>query len=209
MIKKRKPRNTGKKRVEKKKVLISLEDTKSAKYYFEKLIQDKGLSGEVTFCDHIGTDPGNVVRAILKHKDSAKYEKMWAVIDKDDYSKSQINGAIDRARSLNIHVAISNECYELWILLHFKPVTAYTNRAELRKQLNLKFKECFNLEYSKASQDVYQLIIGKQDYALKNARSLIVNYVRENGVVDPFSNNPMTTIHELVEYLNAMRDGEL
>lgn len=207
MIKNRKSRNTGKKREEKKKVLISLEDTKSAKYYFRKLIQDKGLSGDVTFANHIGTDPGNVVEAIVKDSKKARYEKKWAVIDKDDYSRKQINGAIDRARALSICVAISNECYELWILLHFTPVTAHTSRADLRRQLNIQFRSHFNIDYSKASQDVYQLIIGMQDDALRNARNLVISCVRENDVIDPFANNPLTTVHQLVEYLNALRDG--
>ena len=45
--KNRNSRNTKKQRVEQKKVLISLEDTKSSRYYFEKLVKDKNLSVSV------------------------------------------------------------------------------------------------------------------------------------------------------------------
>jgi hypothetical protein len=51
--KKRKARNTSKKRVEQKAVLIALEDTKSSKYYFDALLKDKKLTGQVIFAKHI------------------------------------------------------------------------------------------------------------------------------------------------------------
>lgn len=204
---KRKYRSTKKKRIERKGVLLALEDTKSSKYYFEKLIQDKGLSGEVIFAKHIGTDPKNVVNAIVSHLDKNKkniYEKKWVVIDKDDYSKEQINGAIQRARDLGIFVAISNEAYELWILLHFKPITAHTNRAALNRELDFIFRDKFKVEYSKASRDIYQLIIGLQETAITNSKRLVKSYMKDNGELDPFSNNPLTMIYELVEYLNTL-----
>lgn len=204
--KNRKSRNTKKQRVEKKKVLISLEDTKSSKYYFEKLVQDKNLSGEVIFAKHIGTDPSSVVEAIVSHlTDKIKiYEKKWVVIDKDDYSKNQINGAIQRAKDLDICVAISNEAYELWILLHFTSVTAHTSRADLNKKLKIIFKDKFKKEYSKSSQDVYQLIIGWQEQAIKNAKNLVNSHIQNNGKVTPFSDNPLTTVYQLVECLNNL-----
>lgn len=207
--KNRKSRNTKKQRVEKKKVLISLEDTKSSKYYFEKLVQDKNLSGEVIFAKHIGTDPKSVVEAIVSHltDKKKKYEKKWVVIDKDDYSKNQINGAIKRAKDLDICVAISNEAYELWILLHFMPITAHTSRSNLNKQLDKIFKDRFKMQYSKASKDIYPLIFGLQDEAIKNAKKLVNLYIQDNGKVTPFSDNPLTTVYQLVEYLNALYDG--
>jgi len=203
----RKNRNTKKRRIEKKAVLLALEDTKSSKYYFEKLIQDKGLTGKVIFAKHCGTDPENVVQAIVTHLNQNKeniYEKKWAIIDKDDYSKAQINGAIQRARTLGIFVAISNEAYELWLLLHFRSVTAYTNREVLKKELNHIFNDKFKIQYDKASHDVYQLIIGQQATAIKNSKMLVNTYIRENGKLDPFYNNPITMIYQLVEYLNAL-----
>ena len=204
----RKARNTKRQRVEKKKVLISLEDTKSSRYYFEKLVQDKNLSGEVIFAKHIGTDPGSVVEAIVCHlKDKTNiYERKWAVIDKDDYSKNQINGAIQRARDLGFCVAISNEAYELWILLHFTPITAYTSRVDINKKLDKVFTEKFNIKYSKASQDVYPLIIGLQQQAITNSKRLVDSYIRDNGRISPFSDNPLTTVYQLVEYLNTLYD---
>jgi len=204
----RTPRNTKKQRIEKKKVLISLEDTKSSKYYFEKLVQDKNLNGDVIFAKHIGTDPGSVVEAIVSHlaDKTNKYEKKWVVIDKDDYTKNQINGAIQRAKDLDICVAISNEAYELWILLHFIPLSAHTSRSDLNKKLDEIFKSQFKIQYSKASQDIYQLIFGLQDKAITNAKRLMDSYIRDNEKITPFSDNPLTTVYQLVECLNTLNN---
>ena len=209
--KKRKARSTRKKRVEQKAVLIALEDTKSSKYYFQALLKDKKLTGQVIFAKHIGTDPEHVVQAIVQHERDnrdEKYEKRWAVIDKDDWSKKQINGAIQRAKNLKICIAISNEAYELWILLHFQTLTRYTQRAELNSTLNSLFKERFGIEYSKASQDIYALTIGVQSEAIKNAKQLVKTQIENHGKLDPCEQNPLTMIFELVEYLNALYANE-
>ncbi|HFU76437.1 MAG TPA: RloB domain-containing protein [Campylobacterales bacterium] len=209
--KKRKVRNTSRKRFEQKAVLIALEDTKSSKYYFQALLKDKKLTGKVVFAKHIGTDSGNVVEAIVTHErenPTQKYEKKWAVIDKDDYSKNQINGAIQRAKDLGICIAISNEAYELWILLHFQPLTRYTSRMELNSKLNTIFKERFGLEYSKSSQDIYGFIVGLQSEAIKNSKQLVATHIRNNGKLYPYTHNPLTMVFQLVECLNSLYEKE-
>ena len=206
----KKKRSSRKIRVENKAVLIALEDTKSSKYYFEALIKDKKLTGAIVFAKHIGTDPNNVLEAIVKHEREhlkEKYEKRWIVIDKDDWSKDQINGTIERARGLGICVAISNEAYELWILLHCKPVTRYMNRIELNHELNKVFKGRFNIDYTKSSQDVYSFTVGLQATAIQNAKKLLKRHNEVNDGISPYDCNPMTMIFELVECLNSLYEG--
>jgi len=209
--KKRKVRNTSKKRVEQKAVLIALEDTKSSKYYFQALLKDKGLTGEVVFAKHIGTDSGSVIEAIISHErenPNQKYEKKWAVIDKDDYSKNQINGAIQRAKQLDICIAISNEAYELWILLHFERLARFTNRKNLNSKLNTIFRDRFGIEYSKSSQDIYSFTVGLQSEAIKNSKQLVSKYIRNYGKLDPYTHNPLTMVFQLVECLNSLYQKE-
>ena len=209
--KKRKVRNTKRKRVEQKAVLIALEDTKSSKYYFEALLKDKKLTGKVIFAKHIGTDPENVVEAIVKHErenPTNRYEKKWAVIDKDDWSKQQVNGAIKRAKDLGICIAISNEAYELWILLHFQPLSRHTHRNELNSKLKTIFRDRFGIDYSKSSQDIYAFTVGLQSEAIKNAKQLVAMQKRNNGLLDPCENNPLTMIFELVECLNSLYEKD-
>jgi len=199
---KRKTKNKS----ESKAVLIALEDTKSSRYYFEKLIHHKGLSGKIILAKHIGTNPKKVLEAVEKYKEKnpdTKFEKEWIVIDRDSFSNDDFKGTIEEARQKGICVAFSNESYELWILLHFKQVNAYTNREDLKSHLNKIFKEKFRKEYSKASADIYNLIIGQQQTAIKNAKRLVTKHISDYGKIN-IEQNPITIIYQLVECLNSI-----
>ncbi|MGE0738439.1 RloB family protein [Sulfurimonas sp.] len=201
--KREKAKRKIKNKSESKSVLIALEDTKSSRYYFEKLVQHKGLSGKVIFAEHIGTNPKKVLEAILSHKSNTIYDKKWIVIDRDSFSNDDFKGTIGEARQKGICVAFSNESYELWILLHFKQVNAYTNREDLKSHLNKIFKEKFRKEYSKASADVYSLVVGEQQTAINNAKRLVTKHIRDYGKIN-VEQNPITMIYQLVECLNSI-----
>lgn len=205
--KKKKARNTAKKREEKKAVLIALEDTKSSRFYFEDLINDKGLTGQVVFAEHWGTDPDSVIKAVIKSVEKfshIQYEKKWIVIDRDGWSKSQINGTVQRAKDLDICVAISNEAYELWILLHFEKLTSSTGRVQLNHRLNKIFLERCGKKYEKSSRDVYRFTKEFQQKAVKNAQLLVEKHIRDHGKLKPYENNPLTTIFQLITCLNTL-----
>jgi len=202
----KKTKRKTKNKSESKSVLIALEDTKSSRYYFEKLIHHKGLSGKVILAEHIGTNPKKVLEAVKKYKEKnpdTQFEKEWIVIDRDSFSNDDFKGTIEEARQKGICVAFSNESYELWILLHFKQVNANTNREDLKSHLNQIFKEKFRKEYSKASADVYSLIVGEQQTAIKNAKRLVTKHISDYGKIN-VDQNPITMIYQLVECLNSI-----
>lgn len=209
--KRKKTRTSVKKKVEQKAVLIALEDTKSSKYYFEGLIKDKGLTGQVIFAKHQGTNPKNVLNAIDQHiaaNKKIKYSKKWIVIDKDDWSLDELNGVISRAKANEVCVALSNESYELWVLLHFKPITRYMSRIDLNRELCEIFQERFGMDYEKSIKDIYPLTVGLQQDAMTNARKLINMHKGNNGEINPVHMNPLTMIYELVECLNSLYSKE-
>ncbi len=183
-----------------KKVLIACEDTKSSKFYFNRMIKDYGLRGQVVFAKHIGTNPMKVLEAIKIHllKDS-NFDEKWIVIDKDSYSKSEFNGTIASAKALDINVAYSNESYELWILLHFKDQKAYINRLQLNKEL----KDL--VDYEKNNEFIYEIIKSKQNEAIKRSKNLIKFFIDINGSSNPFDDNPSNTIYQLVESLEKLK----
>lgn len=201
-------RSTNKKRVEKKAVLIALEDEKSSRYYFQSLVKDKGLSGQVIFATHRGSKPKEVLDTLNKHKREDKnkskitpYEKKWIVIDRD--SHDSFFETIKIAKENNICVAFSNESYELWLLLHFNLLSVHTHRDNLTSKLNKIFQEEYGLEYSKSSHEIYALILSRQPQAIKNAKTLVENSLEEYREIDP-RKNPLTTIYQLVECLNYL-----
>lgn len=199
IIKKTKTKNVS--------VLIALEDEKSSRFYIKWLIKDKNLAANVAFAEHIGTDPKSVLKAIKRFKDdnpTIKYEKAWLVIDRDSFDIENFKGTLETARHNNICVAYSNECYELWLLLHFKDVTGFKTRKELRSELNTEFKKNFKIEYEKSERNVYVMLIDRQEDAIRRAEKLIERTIRDNGCLDPFMNNPSTQIHVLIKCLNEL-----
>lgn len=170
-------------------------------------MKDKKLAGKVIFAKHIGTDPKNVVNAIIQHIErnpKIQFEKLWSVFDRDSWPKDNVNTAIEIAKKNNICVAISNEAYELWILLHFEKLTRFTNRKELNSKLKEHFISSFGQEYDKSSKDVYRLIIGSQAFAISNAEFLVQKHIRDNGKLDVEINNPVTLVYQLVKCLNTL-----
>jgi hypothetical protein len=200
-------------RVEKKAVLIALEDEASSKYYFQSLVKDKSLSGQIIFATHKGSQPSQVLNALKKHKKGDKhkknkknpkvtfYETEWIVIDRDNHKC--FFSTIKEAQEKNICIAFSNESYELWLLLHFKLVSLHTHRDNLTSELNKIFLDKFQMNYEKSSQDIYLLVRNLQKVAIQNAKILMTTHLEKHQNIDP-SKNPLTTIYQLVEYLNAL-----
>jgi len=190
-------------------ILIALEDEKSSRFYIKELIRDKNVAANVTFAEHIGSDPRSVLKAIKKFEDynpNVKYEKAWLVIDRDSFDKHNFKGTLETARQKNICVAYSNECYELWLLLHFKDVTSFRTRKELRSELNAEFKSNFNIEYEKSEKFVYGMLIDRQKEAIERAENLIKRAINDNGCLNPFQDNPSTLIHILIRCLNQLEE---
>lgn len=47
-------------------------------------------------------------------------DELWLVFDKDEWPWKRINKVICEAKRSGIHVAISNPCFEVWLILHIQ-----------------------------------------------------------------------------------------
>lgn len=56
-------------------------------------------------------------RAGRERDDNLRYDEVWCVFDVDVHAR--LARALERARTASIQVAVSNPCFELWLLLHF------------------------------------------------------------------------------------------
>lgn len=137
----------------------------------------------------------------LENKDS-----VWIVADADvNYNNPDPVNARNRqlsqlrkmAARKNIQVAISNPCFELWYLLHFRYTTRAFNSyeevvAELRKHIT---------NYDKAV-DVYGRLEDYLGTAVDNAKRL-EQYQIDNQHTYPFGVevNPFTDVYRLVDVL--------
>ncbi|HAU86320.1 MAG TPA: hypothetical protein DCW90_12740 [Lachnospiraceae bacterium] len=71
----------------------------------------------------------------LQKEVNIPYGKIFAIFDKDSFKKGQFNNAIFLAQKKGYHVLWSNECIELWFLLHFMPLKSNITREEYFNKL--------------------------------------------------------------------------
>jgi hypothetical protein len=64
-----------------------------------------------------GVDPVRLVRIAAGYRDRRPgvFDQVWCVVDVDQFD---LPSAIAEARRLGIRLAVSNPCFELWLLLH-------------------------------------------------------------------------------------------
>jgi hypothetical protein len=56
-------------------------------------------------------------RAERERDENRRYDEVWCVFDVDEHAR--LRQARDRAAEAGIRLAVSNPCFELWLLLHF------------------------------------------------------------------------------------------
>ncbi len=140
----------------------------------------------------------------LRDKSTRKYDRVWAVFDRDSFKANSFNSAIKKAESNGIHCAWSNEAFELWYLLHFHNRTTPMSRDDYKKaiedSINSKLpKSAKKFVYKKNDINFKQTLdkYGNVENAIKWARdlSIIIND-------EKFANhNPQTMVFKLVEEL--------
>lgn len=82
-----------------------------------------------------GKAPDELVRLAMtiRDRDPESFDEVWCVFDLDDFD---VVDALKLAGRGGIRLAISNPCFELWLLLHFENCTAaMTGYTQLRRRL--------------------------------------------------------------------------
>lgn len=189
-------------------IMIVSEGIKTEPYYlrgFTKKInaQYKSIIKEERICVY-GT--GRNTKGLLKFVEDKvakgeweKYQNIWLVYDKDDFPEDSFDNtqfSVEGREDKRYKVAWSNECIELWFLLHFQDYGADNGREQYKKLLNQKF------EYSKTREDLYDVIMknGSLTDAKRRAKCLYESY-KESGVKSPSDMVPATRMYELIEEL--------
>jgi hypothetical protein len=149
----------------------------------------------------VGTGRGttNVVKeaeeiSVAATRRGEKYTRVWVVFDRDEFSATDFNAAIEQAKNAGFSVAYSNEAFELWYLLHFD----YVNTGISRRQYQHKLSGKLARPYKKNDPTLYLELFNRQEQAIRNAKKLLSSYSPHN----PARDNPCTTVHKLVQELN-------
>ena len=139
---------------------------------------------------------------LLAGDNSNVYKHVWIVYDTDDFPADHIDRVlqlceINSTEETTFHAIWSNQCIELWYLLHFSFMQSDIHRTEYWPKLTEYLKQIGAGEYTKNREDMYQVLYPYMDYAIGNAKRL--NALNEGK--PPSKAAPGTKVYELIEIL--------
>ena len=123
----------------------------------------------------------------------AAYDQVWCVFDRDAHP--QVSQALGEARDVGINIALSNPCFELWLMLHFMDQTAYIDRATATRIA----QDHLNCE-KVIPRDVWDQLRPDFQQAADRAKQLSTNH-ELNG--SPSHENPSSGVWTLIERMIA------
>lgn len=160
-----------------KRIYIICEGEKTEHNYFNGF-KERNSGVEIIPIGGQYTDPKNIVEFAEKRIDkwSIDFEygdAVWCVFDVDRNSDHVLKEANDYAISKNINVGLSNPCFELWFLLHFKDVFSSITCEEVIHDLKRHIK---NYKKSMSINDILKPYLSD---ALKRAIKLNKKYDKD------------------------------
>ena len=139
---------------------------------------------------------------LLAGNNSNVYKHVWIVYDTDDFPADHIDRVLqlcveNSTEETMFHAIWSNQCIELWFLLHFSFMQSDIHRTEYWPKLTEYLKQIGAGEYVKNRKDMYQILYPYMNYAIGNAKRL--NALNEGKL--PSKVAPGTKGYELIEIL--------
>ncbi|MEV5198866.1 RloB family protein [Streptomyces sp. NPDC053720] len=128
-----------------------------------------------------------------------EYDEVWCVIDVEaPVPHEGLTAALKLARQHGVEVALSNPCFELWLLLHFKDMSGYCTSAAAQRALE-------RLDTCGYSVDRKHLEYGslRAGHGQAEQRAQVLRQRATKGHAD----NPWTDVDRLVGLLRAARYG--
>jgi len=177
-------------------VLIATEGRVTEPIYFAELkdrfrevvtvLVSPGKAGEM--------NPSRVLKRLKKEVKNwaswTKKDQAWLVVDTDEWSeedKSKVAAEIAKDKSL--HLASSNPCFEVWLLMHFRGTWEGISKEDLDKLL--ASKDCLG-SYEKNKYDAAALMERIED-SLKRAKDT------DSSTEDQWVGPGQTHVYQVVE----------
>ena len=210
---KRKAKSLERKKASKmpyEKILIVCEGQKTEPYYFEELKDFYEIdTANIRISGECGSDPVSVVRHgqnLYKEElqKSEPFDKVFCVFDRDNYGE-KFYEAIRITESLkpnNVFKAITSiPCFEVWFILHFN---YFSTALETIGKKTCGMRTITELEkywpaYTKGCSGSFEHV---RDH-IERAKALSSRLLAESKKSG--STNPLTNVHELVEYLQNVK----
>lgn len=154
-----------------------------------------------------------VVEAVAAKKNSLDEDVFWVVYDRESEQKyaDELHAcAYDKAQKHDIFLAISNVCFEAWLLLHFHDTNAsYSSYDDLRNNSVLR-AECIKRglpDYDKGDKAIFS-ILNEEEINNARDRAMRINKQTENSAdpsrTKPYQWNPYTDVYKLLDAIDEL-----
>lgn len=184
---------------------IYCEGEKTEPNYIRSYIKDKfgdRLRRVIDVAEAKTNTPIQLVKEAIKAKHSSQHppgDTYWVVYDRESpakYRDSLHDQAYVLARDNGIHIALSNVCFEYWLILHcINSAAPYVSYDDLMRRSCLKeeFRRRGKGEYDKGEADIYLLLM--EGVQLARTRAATIN----QRTLESAANNE-TRAHRLNPY---------
>ena len=184
------------------RILIVCEGVATEPEYFEEFCRDLRAVVELVVDDRGGSPKTLVERAVEEKRvadrsakrsgdPNARYSEIWCVFDVDAHPL--VPEAKEQARAHGIRTAVSNPCFELWLLLHFQDQTAFIERNDAQAA-------CRRHMPGFRKHAPYELLRDRYDAALARA----IDLGQRNVLDGEPDKNPSTGVGSLTEAIRSM-----
>ena len=171
-------------------IIVATEGEKTEKLYLDALHEAyRNLKVHVEVLERKATasSPHHVLENMNEFKKQYSLEaddQLWLVVDVDAWTEQMLGEVASQCKQKKYHLAVSNPCFELWLLLHRKALDEYSpdeieelwQNKKINKNRSRLEAELFTLcgRYDKADYDVSDYI-PFVERALERAKALDTN----------------------------------
>lgn len=176
--------------------LLVSEGTVTEPSYFDGMVQHERIHGVSVRTYGAGADPFGVVdyairlmaenRKQVRAGRAAKFDEVWVLFDVDEIKAGRIAAAKAKAKANGIKVAVSNPCFEVWLLLHHSDHNASITTTQVQRKL-LKIDPRYDKRVD------YRQFAEYREAATTRAEALDRSHDREKT-----DGNPSTGVWQLV-----------
>ena len=118
------------------------------------------------------------------------FDEIWCVFDVDQHPN--LAQAINEARQSSISVALSNPCFELWLILHYEDQTAHIDRRDAQSRV----RDLGAIKGKRLEPTNIEALFSGYEAARLRAQQLRERHLANGS--DP-TENPSSTVWELVD----------
>lgn len=147
--------------------------------------------------EETGAVPSTLVDSACedKRRNDLDIDQYWCVFDVESPDPHpNLKGAMIKARDNGVATAVSNPCFELWLVLHHETQTAFLETDQAISMRNA-------MDQSEGKHLIAADYMNRRTEAVRRARSLEKRH-RHNGTAFP-DDNPSSTVCKLLEALKV------